>query len=206
LSQNRNSGVVLDVDRQTELQLVAGLRQSDAESFDAVYQAFRPRLFSFLARLSGRRDVAEDLLQETWIRLATRALSLREDTRLGPWLFTVARNLYLSYRRWRLLDAERVRELMRFDWPASGPGSPFEATAALETERELERALSALPLRYREVLLLVVVEGLPHEEAAQICELKPEALRKRLSRARAMLSEKLERVAHRAAPQSEVES
>jgi RNA polymerase sigma-70 factor (ECF subfamily) len=191
------------VDKDTELKLVALLRQGDPNAFDRLYEAYRPRLFGFLARLSGRRDVAEDLLQETWIRLATRASTLREDTRLGPWLFTVARNLYLSYRRWRLLDAERVQEMVRMLPVRVDVGSPFEQAAASETEKELERALSALPLRYREVLLLTVVEGLSQEEAAGILELKPEALRKRLSRARAMLAQRLEKAALKIAAESE---
>jgi RNA polymerase sigma-70 factor (ECF subfamily) len=191
------------VDKDTELKLVTRLRDGDSDAFDSLYEAYRPRLFGFLVRLSGRRDVAEDLLQETWIRLATRASTLREDTRLGPWLFTVARNLYLSYRRWRLLDAERVQEMVRMHTARSGPGSPFEHAAANETEKEFERALSALPLRYREVVLLTVVEGLSREEACGILELKPEVLRKRLSRARAMLAGRLEKRAVRIAVESE---
>lgn len=179
------------VEREEEIQLVALLKQGDRAAFDRLYQAYRPRIFGFLARLSGRRDVAEDLLQETWLRVATRAATLRDGARLGPWLFTVARNLYLSWRRWRLLDAERVAEMMRVNTEPTLADSPFEHAAASETEQALERALASLPLRYREVLLLVAVEGMSQEEAAGVLELKPEALRKRLSRARGMLEEKL---------------
>jgi RNA polymerase sigma-70 factor (ECF subfamily) len=180
------------VDREAELDLVARLREGDADAFDSVYEHFRPRLFGFLVRLSKRQEVAEDLLQETWIRLATRAHALREDTRLGPWLFTVARNLYMSYRRWHLLDAERVEELARVQVRSEEPHCPFEATAVGELESRLEHALAGLAVRYREVLLLVAVEGMTPAEAAEVCQLKPEAFRKRLSRARGMLSKKLE--------------
>ena len=147
--------------------------------------------------------MAEDLLQETWIRVATRAATLREDASLGPWLFAVARNLYLSWRRWRLLDAERVSEMMRIQVEFEEAGSPFEQAAASETERALERALAALPLRYREVLLLTVVEGMSQEESALVLELKPEALRKRLSRARRMLAKILEKRAEKVVVESE---
>jgi RNA polymerase sigma-70 factor (ECF subfamily) len=167
------------VDREEEIKLVALLKEGDPVAFDRLYEAYRPRVFGFLARLCGRRDLAEDLLQETWIRVATRAATLKEGLPLGPWIFTVARNLYLSWRRWRLLDAERVAEMMRVNVESPDATSPFEHAAASETERELEQALSALPLRYREVLLLVVVEGMSHEEAAGVMELKPEALRQR---------------------------
>jgi RNA polymerase sigma-70 factor (ECF subfamily) len=181
------------VDREREIEVVARLRKGDPDAFDSVYEHFRPRLFGFLVRLSGRQDVAEDLLQETWIRLARRAPRLREDTRLAAYLFTVARNLYLSFRRWRLLDAERVQELARVHVPSEHASCPFEAVAATETEARVERALASLPLRYREVLLLTAVVGLTPSEAAGVCELRPEALRKRLSRARSMLAERLEK-------------
>lgn len=171
---------------------MAGLRAGEDAAFDRVYDQFRSRLFGFLVRLSKRQDVAEDLLQETWIRLATKAPLLAEDTHLAAWLFTVARNLYLSYRRWRLLDADRVSEMARVQLGSDEPDCPFERLAASETEGRLERGLAALPIKYREVLLLVAVCGMSPSEAAPVCELKPEALRKRLSRARAMLAEKLQ--------------
>ena len=76
------------MDRETELALVSRLRDGDPDAFDAVHDAFNTRLFNFLARLSRRRKVAEDLLEETWLRLVSRAAQLRPDTQLGPWLFT----------------------------------------------------------------------------------------------------------------------
>jgi DNA-directed RNA polymerase specialized sigma24 family protein len=84
---------------EDETALVAGLRCGDAAAFDRVYDLYRPRLFAFLLRLSRRRTVAEDLLDETWFRLVAHARSLRPDTRLAAWLFTVARNLYWTHRR-----------------------------------------------------------------------------------------------------------
>jgi len=179
------------MEREHELGLVADLKAGDEAAFDTIYAHFRPRLFGFLVRLSRSQAVAEDLLQETWIRLATRAPQLQDDTRLAPWLFTVARNLFLSYRRWRLLDADRVSELARVDQTPAGQSCPFEAVAASELEQSLERALSRLPLRYREVLLLTTAGEMGPAEVAQVCELKPAAFRKRLSRARTMLADQL---------------
>src|SRR5512144_2771143 len=95
------------MDRDTELSLVEGLRSGDPAAFDAVYEAFRARVFGFLLRLSRSRTVAEDLLDETWLRLVAEARSLRADTRLGAWLFTVARNLYWNHRRSSLLEETR---------------------------------------------------------------------------------------------------
>jgi RNA polymerase sigma factor (sigma-70 family) len=173
--------------------LVERLRAGEPAAFDEAYAAYRPRLFGFLVRLTRRRDLAEDLLQETWIRLAKNARRLAPDTNLRAWLYTVARNLYLSHRRWVLIDLDRLAALT----PPKGLGAdaltPFDLASASETERRLEAALSRIPLKYREVLLLVGVDGMEHAEAAAILELKPDALRQRLLRARGMLETALQR-------------
>jgi RNA polymerase sigma-70 factor (ECF subfamily) len=79
-------------------------------------------------------------------------------------------------------------------WPFTvNAASPFEATAANELERRIERALANLPAASREVLLLVGVSGLDQSEVADICGITPSALRQRLHRAREMLAHALER-------------
>jgi len=179
------------MDRECELQLVGRLRKGDPGAIDAVHDAFNSRLFNFLARLSNRRDVAEDLLEETWLRLVKHARRLRPDTRLGPWLFTVARHLHASYCRARLLENSHAAGLMGL-WPSGRPApSPLEAVEASEAERRLAAALASLPLAYREALLLVAVEGLRHSDAAAICGVTVEAMRQRVSRARALLARRL---------------
>ncbi|HZR25110.1 MAG TPA: RNA polymerase sigma factor [Vicinamibacterales bacterium] len=180
-----------DVERETELALVERLRQGDAEAFDEAYTAFNTRLFTFLLRLSRRRDVAEDLVEETWLRFVKHARRLRPDTRLGPWLFTVARNLHVSFTRARVLEDSATASLFAL-WPFGvEQPSPFEATAGSELERRVERALAALPSASREVLLLVGVAGLSHSDAADVCGITPEALRQRLHRARNQLHDEV---------------
>ena len=179
------------MDREIELRLVTRLKAGEPAAFEAIYEAYRPRLFGFLVRLSRRRDVAEDLLEETWLRLVTHSATLTEDARLGPWLFAVARNLYFSWRRSRAVDASRTSELDPA-WPAPERGdSPFEAAARAELERRVEAALARLPLRDRELLLLVGVEGLTPSEAAGVCGVPAVTLRARLHRAREKLAAEL---------------
>jgi len=179
-------------DKQVELALVERLRTGDADAFDIVYDAFRARLYSFLVRLSRRREVAEDLLEETWLRLVKHAHRLHPETELGAWLFTVARNLHVSYCRSRVIDEDSMATLIGL-WPVStARPSPFEEAVASELDRRLERALAALPARHREVLLLMVVEEFSAAEAAAVCRTTPEAMRQRLSRARALLATELE--------------
>jgi RNA polymerase sigma factor (sigma-70 family) len=174
-----------------EAALVEGLRCGDAAAFDRVYELYRPRLFGFLLRLSRRRTVAEDLLDETWLRLVAHATALRPDTRLAAWLFTVARNLYWTHRRSSLLEEAVTSELLTL-WPRQNWPSPFDLAASGELERKVESALATLPPQHREVLLLVGYEGLTPTEAAAVCKVTPEALRQRLARARAALGDALD--------------
>ncbi len=179
------------MDRDLELELVARLKRADGAAFDQVYAAFNPRLFNLLARLSRRRDVAEDLLEETWLRVVAHAHRLRDDTRLAPWLFAIARNLYASYCRSRFLDYDLMAGLHLWPVPCPEP-SPFETAAAGELQQRVEAALATLPGIYREALLLVAVEGLTPAEAAAVCGVTPETMRQRLSRARGMLAKRLD--------------
>jgi len=177
-------------EESAERRLVDGLRRGEVASFDRTYADYNERIFSFLLRLSGRRDIAEDLSQETWLKLAKAAPTLREDTRLGPLLFTIARNAFVSHRRWSLLDLSRLVTLGFYATSTGVPG-PDEAHERSREVMVLEMALQALPVASREVLLLIGVEGLEHETAAGILGISYDALRQRLSRARTQLSEKM---------------
>ncbi len=181
---------------------VEGLRRGDRSAFDAVYAAWSPRVFGFLLRLSARRDTAEDLAQETWLKLAKAAPTLAPDTKIGPLLFTIARNAFLSYRRWAMLDLSRLLvlgfEAARVD---TGPEDQHERTRAIAL---LEAALQELPVASREVLLLVGVEGLEQEEVATILGVSYDATRKRLSRARAELAAAIEKIERRSAPAARI--
>ena len=158
------SGVTPD----SEGDLVRRIREGDVDAFDAVHAAFNVRLFRFLARLSRNRDITEDLLEETWLRFVQHADRLQPDTRLAPWLFTVARNLYVSYCRSRAFEDAQTTTGIGL-WPTGLADSPFEQAAGRELERRVESALAALPLPLREVLLLVGIDGLRPAEAAEVC-------------------------------------
>lgn len=106
-------------------------------------------------------------------------------------MFTVARHLHTSYCRSRLIEDSHAGGLIGL-WPAGSPSpSPLEAVEASEAQRRLSNAMASLPLVYREALLLVGVEGLRPSEAAGICGVSADAMRQRLSRARALLASRL---------------
>ena len=176
------------VDREVELALLRGVQAGDEAAFDAVYAAFNARLFGFLARLTRRRDVAEDLLEETWLRFVRHAARLEPDTQIGAWLFTVARNLHVSYCRTR--HAESAGGHLGL-WPVRAAESPFESAAQTQFQERVDAALAALPVTLREAILLVGVEGLPSAEAATICGISADAMRQRVRRGRMLLASRL---------------
>jgi RNA polymerase sigma-70 factor (ECF subfamily) len=178
------------MERDLEIAFVAQLRAGDLAAFDAIYDTYNPRLFGFLLRMTRNRAVAEDLLEETWLRLVSGREGLAADTQLGPWLFTVARNLFLSFCRSGSREQAYTRDVISLS-PSESSRSPYDSALTSEFEERLEAALAEVPPMYREVLLLVGVDGLRPMDAAAVCGITPEALRQRLSRGRTLLSQRL---------------
>jgi RNA polymerase sigma-70 factor (ECF subfamily) len=164
---------------------IAGLRRRDPRGFDLAYAAYAGRVRGFLLRLTRDGELADDLLQHTFMRLAEQGPELRPDSDLRAWLFTVARNAHASHaRRARPTRDDGVLEAL------SSPAPDVEARLLLG---DVEGALSQLRAPDREVLLLVGVEGLAHETVAKMLGLEAAALRQRLARARSRLLVELER-------------
>ena len=166
---------------------LALLRRRDPRGFDQAYARYGARLFTFLSRLlgSGQRHLAEDLLQQTFLRLAEHGPELRADSDLRAWLYTVARNAFLGQVRGRRPTAEGASLELVADFAPDA-----EARLMLG---DLEQALSRLRLEDRELLLLVGVEGLEPLTVSKLLGLEPATLRKRLARARQRLLLELER-------------
>jgi RNA polymerase sigma factor (sigma-70 family) len=168
------------------------LRRGDGAAFDSVYARHKDEVWRFLMRLGGRRELAEDLFQETWLRLARHARQLAPDTNLRAWLYAVARNLHRSHVRWALLD-ERARTALARWWYLDQ--APLRADARADAAGALGRlrsAFDALPAAHREVLVLAVDEDLSSVDVAKVLSLSHDAARQRLSRARAALAAALE--------------
>lgn len=171
--------------------LVLELQKGNAAAWHAVYRQFQPRIFSYLARLSGRHEVAQDLSSEVWCRAAAKLHTLRPDSQLLPWLFTIARNLFFSYCRWRNRDEHYLNELGLIHCRSGPSATPLETAIKSEHEALLEEALMQLPRIYREAIILVGIEGLSHEQAAQISGIRADAVRKRFSRGIQLLKENI---------------
>jgi RNA polymerase sigma-70 factor (ECF subfamily) len=170
--------------------LVSRLKAGNVRAFEQVYETYRPRVFSFLVRLSGNRELAEDLMQDTFVKLARSAPRLADDTTLTAWLLTVARNAYRSHRRWAMLDLSRLL-VVGAEAELSRPRTPAEETEGARLALRMEQALASLSDAQREVLLLVAFEDVDQAAVATMLGLTDAALRKRLSRARQEFAEAL---------------
>jgi RNA polymerase sigma-70 factor (ECF subfamily) len=171
----------------SDADLVTRLQGGDAAAFRLLYARHEGRIFRFLLRLANDRAVAEDLFQETWLSLARAASGLQPVDDLAPLLFTIARNKFLNWRRWALLDVSRLEIFGRGPDPAARAG----ASDAREELAAIDRALSELPIASREILLLVGVEGLEPSQAAAVLGIEGDAARQRLARARAQLADRI---------------
>jgi RNA polymerase sigma-70 factor (ECF subfamily) len=161
------------------------LRRRDPRGFDLAYAAYAGRVRGFLLRLTQNCELSDDVLQQTFLRLAERGSELRVDSDLRAWLFAVARNAVASdARRATVVHDEATLEAL------STPPPDVEAKLLLG---DVEAALGRLRPDDREVLLLVGVEGLEHPVVAKMLGVQAAALRQRLARARSRLLVELER-------------
>jgi RNA polymerase sigma-70 factor, ECF subfamily len=154
-----------------EARIARGLRERDTELLADLVERCQHRLVRYLVYLTGRREHAEDLAQETWIRVMQRGSQYNGRQRFEPWLFAIARNLAIDSIRKRLKAAPTVSSPDDRDavllLPSSGP-SPFEAAARSEDAMRMAGRLQILPPLYREALLLRFQEELSLAEIAQV--------------------------------------
>ena len=164
--------MTLNTTAETETAKIArGLRERDMKLLADLVERYQRRLVRYLLYLTGRREYAEDLAQETWIRVLQRGSQYNGRQRFDPWLFAIARNLAIDYLRKKRkapqtpsLPNDRDAMLVL---PSSGP-SPFEAAARSEDAIRLAGQLQILSPLYREVLLLRFQEDLSLQEIAQV--------------------------------------
>jgi RNA polymerase sigma-70 factor, ECF subfamily len=150
---------------------------ADAEALFAVHQ---PGLVRYLSRAVGHPDTARDLTQDVFIKVVAAEALPGTDGERRAWIFRIARNLAIDYRRRqqvRAVDAARTADVGR--WPAQ------------DTSLVVNEALAALDPLDRDVFLMREVAGLGYAEIAAACDLTGDAVRSRIHRARLELRERL---------------
>jgi RNA polymerase sigma-70 factor (ECF subfamily) len=169
-------------------------RGGDRAALATLVERHQDGLVNYLVRLAGSRDGAEDLAQETFLRLLTRSGGYRERGQLKAYLYCIATNLYRSHdrrrRRWGLL-APRLEPPA----PAARAGQDVELLRR-EAGRHLAAALKELPLRYRVPVVLRDVEDWPYEEIALLMGCREGTVKSRIHRGRRLLRDRLAALGH----------
>ena len=181
-------------DRADMERLAAG---NDAALNDLMERHATP-VFHFLCRMVGNEDDANDLAQETFVRVFKSCGSFRAEQKFSTWLFTIAANLARNHFRWRSrhpnisLDAENAEtgQTLGSTLPANSP-APNEEALAAERAAAVRAAVKNLPEDLREAIVLCEWEDRSLAEAATILETTPKAVESRLYRARGILRERL---------------
>ena len=155
-----------------------------ARGFDAGVLEFAPRLRAFIRRRVRDDAIADDLAQETLLKVYRSRATLRDDTKLEAWLYQIARGTVIDHYRRRRPQAEL---------PASLASESPDEVAALRAPilASLSRFLEELPPAYREPVRLAELEGLPLARVALRMNLSLTAVKSRVRRGRAMLKRKL---------------
>ena len=148
--------------------LMRRLAARDDKALEELYDRYSRLVFSVLLRITGRAELAEELLQETFLRLWRNAESYRETRgELRPWLLTVARNLAFDHRRTKV-EQQRQREFHLEIVPANPAGPPTEEIyAQRERVRQVREVIGTLPSPQQRALHLAYFEGMSQSEIAR---------------------------------------
>jgi RNA polymerase sigma-70 factor, ECF subfamily len=174
--------------------IARGLRRRDPDLLDRLIEQYQHRLLRYLTYLSGNRELAEDLFQETWIRVLERGHQYDGRHEFSTWLYAVARNLTIDYLR--KTNPVSLDGLMEDDEHApfelaDGRPTAWEIVQQHEQAERIGAALLSIPAEYRETVVLRFQEGLALDEIATVTGAPLGTVKSRLYRGLNMLMSRL---------------
>lgn len=182
---------------KSDEELIAEFQDGAGQAFTQLVGRYKDQLMNYAARYLGDRDDADDVVQETFIRIYRNPHAYRPVGKFSTWLYTITTNLARTRlrRRRRYLpfgfgkDRDHPPEL-----PAAGLSADRVADSNL-LHRRIEEALAAIPAEYREMVILCDIQELSYEEAGEIAGVNIGTVKSRLHRGRTRLQELLRDVA-----------
>jgi RNA polymerase sigma-70 factor (ECF subfamily) len=175
----------------TDEEVMERFQQDEQEAFDELVRRYRDRLFTFIDQMVRNRPLAQDLLQETFIRLWRHKLKYRNIARFSTWIYTIAGNLVRSEMR-RQAREPRVdlepREPGDRPIELPHPGPAVDSQVHRNMTIELVRAaIDQLPDEFREVIILRELEELSYDEIVEMLGVPLGTVKSRINRARGRL-------------------
>ncbi len=185
-----------DLPLMSDEALLSNSLEGNLVAFDLLVDRYYDRLYGYLMRFLKDSDTAEDLLQETFLRVWRKRAEFKNIASFSTWIYTIAGNLARSEwrrrKRWRMLRLGPSRSENEADVELpdgrSGPDRIVEGRMAVE---ELAKELQELPERYREVVILRDIQEMTYEEIAGIVQVPVGTVKSRLNRGRLILQDKL---------------
>jgi len=182
---------------ETDEQLMRRFQRGDARAFETLMRRHRTPVHSFLCRLTGDRARAEDLLQETFLRVVKGARGWEPKAQVRTWVYTIARNLAAdearrqAFRATDPIEGERPGGAPRPEPAAEATRAPDEAAGDAQARPLIEAALAALPAEQREVFLLREHAGLSFPEIAEATGVNENTVKSRMRYALLSLRDRL---------------
>jgi len=150
-------------------EIARGLRRRDPDLLDRLIEQYQHRLMRYLTYVVGNRQTAEDLFQDTWLRVLERGSQYDGEHQFSAWLFSVARNLAIDHlRKKKHVSLETEENEVPIAIPVSAGPSAFEVVAGAEKSEQIFEALTKVPAEYREAIVLRFHEELSLEEIAAV--------------------------------------
>lgn len=179
----------LMADYRDERQLIAGLRAGEREAFEKLLDTYQDKVYGMVRRMVGEPD-AEDVAQDALVNVCNSVRTFQGRSSLNTWVYRVAMNVCLEYRRKRRLETVPIEEdllEMQAGWEME-PGSMAERS---EEKSTVNAAIESLPDIHREVVVLHELQGLTYSECAQVLGCPVGTVKSRLSNAFRTLRERL---------------
>jgi RNA polymerase sigma-70 factor (ECF subfamily) len=162
--------------------------EGDDGAFAELARGLTPRLRAFLLRLSGSRELADDLTQETFLRMHRARGSFARGGAVVPWAYAIGRNCFISHARAKKTSLSRESLDMTEVELATGPEANAEARLSAQQSADIvSRTLATMPVANREAFVLIRYEGLSVATASQLVGVSEGALKLRAFRAYEML-------------------
>jgi RNA polymerase sigma-70 factor (ECF subfamily) len=168
-----------------EAQIARGLRRRDPDLLDALIEQYQHRLLRYLLHLTGNRATAEDLFQETWLRVLEKGHLYDGKNRFVTWLMSIAHNVAIDHLRKRspcsLDEMKDPEDGAPFEPMASSP-SPLETAITQQQHEMFDAALGRVPPLFREVMVLRFQEQMKLEEIAKLVKIPVATVKTRIYR------------------------
>ena len=182
----------------TDEELMAQFQGGNEYAYLDLVKRFKDRLFTFIYRFVNDEGLAEDLVQDTLVKVYTHRHSYREIARFSTWIYTIAGNLARTELRKRKRRATfSMSSLGQGNREYEFPSTDYTPAADLEgkqTEQHVRMALAKLPLHFRTVVILRDVQELSYEEISKIMKIPLGTVKSRVNRARLRLQELLSKL------------